>query len=104
LAAVFTHLGGMLFLFVPALIVWLRTRKDPTNSWLVHEAKEALNFQYTVTAALCICLMLNWTGSAIGLRLFQVVLAFDWVFSIVAAVKAARGERFAYPLNVRFVR
>ena len=44
LAAIFTHIGGVVFLFVPALIVWLRTRRDPVDSWLAHQAKEALEF------------------------------------------------------------
>ncbi len=59
LAAIFTHIGGVIFLFVPALIVRLRTRRDPVDSWLAHQAKEALNFQYTLTAAFCVCAMVG---------------------------------------------
>lgn len=104
LAAGLTHFVGMFFLFVPALLVWLRVRRDPSESWLTHQAKEALNFQYTVTALFAVCGMLGWTGTSIGLRLAPFVLAFDWLFALIAIVKAARGEHYAYPLKIGFVR
>lgn len=104
MAAALTHFGGMFFLFLPGLIVWLRTRRDPSDSWLAHQAREALNFQYTVTAALCVCLMLGWTGTALGLRISPFVIGFDWLFSIIAIVKSALGERYVYPLKIPFVR
>ncbi len=93
-----------MFLFVPALIVWLRTRSDPVDSWLAHQAKEALNFQYTLTAALCVCAMAGWVAPRPAFWLFAIVLAFDWLFSIIAAVKSAFGERYVYPLKLTIVR
>jgi uncharacterized Tic20 family protein len=99
-----THLGGILFLFIPALIVWIQARRDPKDSWLAHQAKEALNFQFTVTALICVCAMLGWTLSAIGLRVVPFVIAFDWLFAIAAAIGAARGARFVYPIKVGFIR
>jgi uncharacterized Tic20 family protein len=104
LAAALTHFVGMFFLFVPALVVWLRVRRDPSESWLTHQAKEALNFQYTVTALFVICAMLGWTGTSIGLRIAPFVLAFDWLFAIIAIAKALRGERYVYPLKIGFLR
>ena len=94
----------MFFLFIPAFFVWARTRREPRDSWLAHQAKEALNFQLTVTALICICAMLGWTLTAIGLRVFPVVIAFDWLFSIIAIVKSLQGERYVYPMKVGFVR
>lgn len=104
LAAALTHFTGMFFLFVPALFVWLRTRRDPAESWLAHQAKEALNFQYTVTALLTVCAMLGWTGTAIGFRLALVVIAYDWLFALIAVVQATLGKRWVYPLKIGFVR
>jgi uncharacterized Tic20 family protein len=104
IAAALTHLGGMFFLFVPALIVWLQTRRDPTDSWLAHQAREALNFQFTITALLCVCAMLGWTLSTIGLRIFPIVIAFDWLFSIIAIVRSLLSERYVYPIKLRFIR
>jgi uncharacterized Tic20 family protein len=103
-AAAITHLLGIPFLFFPGLIVWVRTRNEPGDNWLAHQAKEALNFQFTVTALLAICGMLGWTLSAIGLRLFPFVAIFDVLFAIVAAVRAAAGVRYVYPIKVGFIR
>lgn len=77
LAAMLTHLSGAVFLFVPALIVWLRTRRDPIDSWLAHQAKEALNFQYTLTAVYCVCAMAGWVAPRLAFWLFVIVVAFD---------------------------
>jgi len=104
LAAMFTHIGGVVFLFVPGLIVWLRTRRDPTDSWLAHQAKEALNFQYTLTAAFCVCLMVGWAAPRVAFWLFLIVLAFDLLFSLIAAVKSAFGERYVYPVKLTIIR
>jgi uncharacterized Tic20 family protein len=104
LAAMFTHIAGVVFLFVPALIVWLGTRRDPVDSWLAHQAKEALNFQYTLTAALCICAMAGWAAPRLAFSLFAIVLAFDVLFSLIAAVKSALGERYVYPVKLTIVR
>ncbi|MFZ1016563.1 MAG: DUF4870 domain-containing protein [Candidatus Cybelea sp.] len=100
----FTHIGGVIFLFVPALIVWLRTRRDPVDSWLAHQAKEALNFQYTLTAAFCVCAMVRWAAPPLAFWLFAIVLAFDLLFSLTAAVKSAFGERYVYPVKLTIVR
>lgn len=104
LAAIVTHICGVVFLFVPGLIVWLRTRRDSVDSWLAHQAKEALNFQYTVTAALLICAMAGWAAPRLAFWLFAVVLAFDVLFSLIAAVKSAFGERYVYPVKLTIVR
>ena len=39
--ATITHLGGTVFSFIPALIVWLLKKDDP---YIYDQAKEALNF------------------------------------------------------------
>jgi uncharacterized Tic20 family protein len=104
LAAVLTHIGGVVFLFVPALIVWLQTRRDPVDSWLAHQAKEALNFQYTLTAAFCICGMVGFAAPRLAFWFFVIVLAFDVLFSLIAAVKSAFGERYVYPVKLTIIR
>jgi uncharacterized Tic20 family protein len=104
IAAALTHFAGMFFVFIPALVVWIRTRRNPQETWLAHQAREALNFQFTMTAVFAICGMLGFTLTAIGLRIFPVVLAVDWFFSILAIFKALRGEHDVYPLKVGFLR
>ena len=104
LAAVLTHICGVIFLFVPGLIVWVRTRRDPVDSWLAHQAKEALNFQYTLTAAFLICAMGAWAAPRLAIWTFAIVLAFDVLFSLIAAVKSAFGDRYVYPVKLTIVR
>ena len=104
LAAALTHVAGVIFLFVPGLIVWVRTRRDPVDSWLAHQAKEALNFQYTLTAAYCICAMAGWVAPRLAFALFALVLAFDVLFSLIAAVKSAFGDRYVYPVKLTIIR
>ena len=104
LTAMLTHISGAVFLFVPAFIVWLRTRRDPTDSWLAHQAKEALKFQYTLTAVYCVCAMAGWVAPRLAFWVFVIVIAFDWLFSLIAAIKSAFGERYVYPVKLTIVR
>jgi uncharacterized Tic20 family protein len=48
--------------------------------------------------------MLGWTLSTIGLRIFPIVIAFDWLFSIIAIVRSLLSERYVYPIKLRFIR
>jgi len=41
-----THLGGILFSFIPSLVVWLLKKND--SEYIAAQAKEALNFQITL--------------------------------------------------------
>jgi uncharacterized Tic20 family protein len=105
--AMFCHLGGLaLFLGIPLgnivapLIIWL-IKKDEMP--LVDESgKEALNFQISMTiyfflAALLVFVLIGF------LLIFPLVIA-DIVLVIVAAVKTSSGEKFVYPLSIKFLR
>src|SRR5665647_1618516 len=48
--AMFSHLGGILFGFVPALVIWLVFKER--GRFVDEQAKEALNFQITWNIAL----------------------------------------------------
>ncbi len=103
------HLVGLLdfgvsFLFVgvlATLVVWL-ARKDEDPECDFH-GKEALNFQLNLLGwqllalpLVCCCL--------VGLPLLAVLPFVKLVAMLVAAARAASGERWSYPLIVRFVR
>jgi uncharacterized Tic20 family protein len=81
------------------LVVWL-IKKDQ-SAFVDYHGKESVNFQLTITIAAMIsaflCLVL------IGLILLPVVLLFDLIMKVIAAVKASNGERFRYPLSIRFI-
>lgn len=84
-----------LFLIGP-LIVWLIKREE--DPFAEQHAREALNFQisvliYGVLMAITI----------IGLILVIPLGIFAFVAGIVAAIKAANGEDFRYPLTIRLI-
>lgn len=96
--AMLTHLGGIVFGFIPALIVYLLKSNDP---FVRHHAAQALNFEitlviaYTVAAILIIVL--------IGLLLFPVIFIGSLVIHIAAAAAANRGEYYKIPLAIPLV-
>lgn len=85
---------------IAPLIIWL-TRRD-TSAFVDAEAKEALNFNITVTLGwvVCACLTVVLIGLPLGLVIFL-----GWlVMTIVAAVKATEGIGYRYPLSFRLVK
>jgi uncharacterized Tic20 family protein len=103
--AMFAHLSAFVGHFIPfghifgPLIIWMI--KKPNMPFAADQAKEALNFQITMTiaflAAAAHCLI------AIGFLLLPVVWLFDIIFTIVAAVKANDGVTYRYPATLRVV-
>ena len=82
------------------LIIWL-IKKD--QSWFVDDqAKEALNFQISVTIYAAISAVLIII--LIGFVLLGILYVLGIVLSIVAAVKANDGVQYRYPLTIRLVK
>ena len=98
--AALTHAGGILFGFIPALIVYL-IKKDSGPVWLVQQSKEALNFQITVLIAYVVATALS--ALMIGLVLFPPIFLANLIFCILAAIKASQGESYRYPLALRLL-
>jgi uncharacterized protein len=105
-----THVGGIFFSFVPALVVYL-VAKDRGPFVRAHSAT-ALNFQISMAiyfAALSI-LTVVLTLVTLGFWTFIAWLPFlalgvvIIVFSIIAAVRANKGEYYAYPLTIKFIK
>ena len=97
--ATLIQLGGLFFGFLAPLIGFL-VLKD-RGPFVRHYAATALNFQLTL-------LIVNIIGGILTLVLIGFVILFAaWlvgiVFSIIAAVKANRGEWYQYPATIRFV-
>jgi uncharacterized protein len=97
--AVLTHVGGIFFGFIPALIVYLVAKDD---AWLKENARNALNFQITIAIAWVIAWILIFV--LIGILLIKVIWAVDLIFSIIAAVKAYNGETYKYPVALQLVK
>lgn len=118
--ASFAHFGGVLG-FLPALIIFL-VFKDRGAKTRV-EAKEALNWQITWTAAYIILWILWAIVSAIAVSIAFATLSdgplilaglFYWlpgilwvlnvVFSIIGGVKVNGGGSYRYPVAVRLIK
>lgn len=105
--ATLAHLGaffgfvapGMGNILVPFLI-WVLKKEE--SEYISEHAKEALNFQITMS----ICFLIGAVSliMLIGFIALPILLFLDIIFSISAAVKANRGEDYEYPLNFRFIK
>ena len=82
------------------LIVWAALKdKHPLVD---DQGKEAINFQlsillYTLAAIPLICV-------CVGIVLLVLLSVMNFVFIIVAAVRASGGERYRYPFTIRFLK
>ena len=100
--AMLCHLLGIVTGFLGPLIIWL-VKKDEAP-FVDDQGKEALNFQITVAIAYIISFgplnLIFCIGSAIGLIVWIVAI----VYCVLAAIQANRGERYRYPVCIRFIK
>jgi len=87
----FGHLLG------PFAIWWFKRQQFP---FVDDQGREVLNFQLSITLYLAIAGLLTFI--VIGVPLLVAISLFNFVMIIVGAVKARNGERYRYPLNLRF--
>ena len=103
--------GGMIGIplgniLVP-LIIWL-VRKDE-HPLVDDQGKESMNFQISILlyTTVTLCAGLPLCAILIGIPLLFIlvpaIVIFDLVCCILAAVKANDGERYRYPLCIRFI-
>lgn len=98
--ATLTHVGGIVFGFLPALIGYI-VLKD-RGPFVREHTTAALNFQLT--------LLIAWVaGTVLSLVLIGVfVLIAAWIlnviFSILAAIAANNGQTYVYPLTIKFIK
>lgn len=104
--ALFIHLSALSGLIgvpfghiVGPLILWLI--KKETEPDLDLHGREALNFQISsmIYAAVSAVLMLV----LIGFILLPLVLLGNLILTILATIKASKGEHFEYPLTIKFL-
>lgn len=100
LYATLTHIGGIFFSAIPALIVFL-VFKDRGPFVRAHSVT-ALNFQLTMLLAAVIGGVL--TIVLIGFLVLAAASIAILVFSIIAAVAANNGQYYRYPLTIPFVK
>lgn len=99
--AMLTHLSCIIFWLIVPLVMWLINKDKPERAFLTDQAREALNFQITLTIGYII-------GSVLTIILIGPLISFAvWVlcvvFSIIAALKAKDGVAYRYPFALRLI-
>ena len=100
------HLSAFAGLLIPfgnivgPLVLYLVKRDE--SEFIADQAREALNFNLTMTLAGIVAAVLMIV--LIGFLLLPVIGIAWLVLTIVAAIKANEGEWYRYPVNVRFVK
>ena len=115
--AMFAHLsallGGLLTsavggwgFFLGPLVIWLM--KKDTMPFVADQAKEALNFNITVSAIFVVLTILGFLTLGIGFLLIGPLMLLigiaALVFIVIAAIKANDGVAYRYPMTVRLVK
>src|ERR1700758_2057442 len=101
------HLAALAGLVIPLIgnvlgpLVVSIARSDQSPFVAAH-AKEALNFNISVTLAALVCmvLMLVFVGFLLGSALFIAWL----VMTLIGAIRASEGAAYRYPISLRLVK
>ncbi len=125
--AVLSHLGPVLGGFILPLVIYLVT--DRNDTYVRHHASEGLNFQLSfliVWLAGFVVIFVGFfglaassssssgssdgTGAAFGVGFLLLffgmfaLMAASWVFAIIGAIQASKGNWWRYPICIRFVK
>jgi len=98
--SILTHVGGIFFSFIPALITYLVFRDR--GPFVRHHTATALNFQLTmligyIVSGLTMCIL-------VGFVLMALTAIAHLVFTIMATMAASKGQAYRYPFSIRFIR
>jgi uncharacterized Tic20 family protein len=104
--AMLCHLSALAGFVIPfgnviaPLIIW-SIKKDEFEL-VKDQGKEALNFQISILIYLFASAIL--IVAVVGILLLIVVGLFWLIFTVIAAIKANEGEKYQYPLCIRFIK
>ena len=101
------HLSALAGLVIPLIgnvlgPLLVSIARADQSAFVAAHAKEALNFNISVTLAAVVCalLMLVFIGFLLGSALFIAWL----VMTLIAAIKASEGVAYRYPFSLRLVK
>lgn len=103
--AMLCHLIALVGLAIPLgniigpLIIWLVKKEQ--CPFVDDQGKESLNFQMSLLIYALVCVPLCFI--VIGFILLPLLGLFWLVMTIIAGIKANNGERYRYPLTIRFL-
>ncbi|MDR2875448.1 MAG: DUF4870 domain-containing protein [Methylobacillus sp.] len=101
--AMLTHFGGILFFFIPALMVWL-LKKDESKFIATH-AREALNFQLTLLIIyIALSVLTHFLLGLFGILLFGLSWLGSMFLCAMAGSIANKGEFREYPFALRLIK
>lgn len=98
--AILSHVLGLVFWLLAPLIIYL-IKKDESKFVAAH-AREALNFQITVTIFACISFILVFV--LIGILLLWLLGIASTILIIVATIKASENKLYRYPFSIRLIK
>ncbi len=94
-AAFFFPFGGI----IGPLICWLTKRDE--SVWVNENGRSSLNFQLSMLLYIVLAIPLCFI--IIGIPIIVLLGTLKIICIIIASVKAAKGERFRYPLLIPFI-
>lgn len=101
------HLSTLVgYFFIPfghiiaPLIIWLIKKED--SPFVDDQGKESLNFQISMTIYAVISGILVFV--LIGFLMLAALYLMEIICVVIAAVKANDGEKYRYPLTIRFLK
>jgi uncharacterized Tic20 family protein len=98
--AILCHVLGIFFWIFPSLIIYL-LKKDESN-YVAEHAKEALNFQISITIYSIIGILLLIV--IIGVFVLIAVGLLSLILCIIATIKASDNIVYKYPFSIRLVK
>lgn len=98
------HLSPILTWFVGPLVIWLINKDKTDKDWLIGQAKEALNFQITVTIAYIVSIILTMVSFGLLFFIPLIVGLGALILCIMAAIKANGGVDYRYPFSIRLIK
>lgn len=100
------YLGNGIGSIIGPLVLWLI--KKETAPLVAEHAKEALNFNISITIYFLACgafmLVTFGIGAIIAVPAMIALLICHLIFTIIAAIKASEGVFYRYPLTLRLVK
>ena len=95
--AILVHVLSIFFWIVPGLVLYL-VKKDE-SAFVSDHAKEAMNFQISMTILYVVLLI-----SLVGILFLWVPWLIQLVACIVAAIRAGEEKLYRYPLTLRLIK
>jgi len=94
-AAFFFPFGGI----IGPLICWLSKRDE--SAWVNENGRASLNFQLSMLLYIVLAIPLCFI--IIGIPIIIILGTLKIICIIIASIKAAKGEKFRYPIVIPFI-